>query len=395
MDPTRRTSCVIMLGLAQTLGWGTTYYLPAILAAPMADDLGIGVGAVFAAFSGALIASALLGPLAGRMIDHNGGRGALTLSSMVFAAGLATLALAQGFPMLLAGWLLLGVGMSFGLYEAAFATLVAALGRDARGPITGVTLIAGFASTVCWPLTALMDAELGWRGACLVWAAAHLLVGLPLNMTMPRGSAAIPPAAGAEADTGGGAREAGAPPAQNARFAMALMAFVFTATWFTSTAMAAHLPRIFQDLGATPVAAIAAAALVGPAQVAARLLEFGLMRRAHPLLSARLAASAHPVAAMLLLGLGAPGVAAFALLHGGGNGIMTIAKGTLPLAVFGPSGYGARQGWLSAPARFGQAAAPFVFALALDAWGAGALWVTAGLMGAALLGLLALQGARV
>ncbi|MFN3616321.1 MAG: MFS transporter, partial [Rubrimonas sp.] len=183
MTPTRRTACVIMLGLAQTLGWGTTYYLPAILAGPMAAELGVGVGAVFAAFSGALIVSAALGPMAGRMIDRSGGRGALTLSSLVFAAGLATLGLAQGYPMLLAGWLLLGAGMSFGLYEAAFATLVAALGREARGPITGVTLIAGFASTVCWPLTALMDAELGWRGACLVWARAHLLIGLPLNLT--------------------------------------------------------------------------------------------------------------------------------------------------------------------------------------------------------------------
>ncbi|MFN3615421.1 MAG: MFS transporter, partial [Rubrimonas sp.] len=135
--------------------------------------------------------------------------------------------------------------------------------------------------------------------------------------------------------------------------------------------------------------------LVGPAQVGARLLEFGLMRRAHPLLSARLAASAHPAAAALLLGLGAPGAAAFALLHGGGNGIMTIAKGTLPLAVFGPAGYGARQGWLAAPARFGQAAAPFLFALALDAWGPGALWLTAGLMALAATALLALRGARV
>jgi hypothetical protein len=159
---------------------------------------------------------------------------------------------------------------------------------------------------------------------------------------------------------------------------MWLLAFVFAATWFNSTAMAAHLPGLLQAAGASTTTAIAAGALIGPAQVAARILEFGLLRRVHPLLSARLAAAAHPVAAVCLVAFGGPAAYAFALIHGAGNGILTIAKGTLPLALFGPAGYGARVGWLNAPARVLQAAAPLTFGAALAAWGLQAIWVTAG-----------------
>jgi hypothetical protein len=155
--------------------------------------------------------------------------------------------------------------------------------------------------------------------------------------------------------------------------------------------MAAHLPRLLEAAGATTAMAIAAGALIGPAQVGARLLEFGLLRRFHPLLSARLAAACHPVAALLLIGLGGPAAAVFALVHGAGNGILTIAKGTLPLALFGPEGYGQRLGWLNAPARVVQAAAPLAFGAALSAWGAQAVWLTTGIGAASLLALLWLR----
>jgi hypothetical protein len=173
---------------------------------------------------------------------------------------------------------------------------------------------------------------------------------------------------------------------------VALLAFVFAAAWFGSTAMAAHLPQLLQAGGATLATAVAAGALVGPAQVAGRWLEFTLLHRLDPLLSARLATLGHPLGAALLalLGAGSAGAAgAFAVLHGLGNGILTIAKGTLPLIYFGPVGYGRRQGWLMMPARIAQAGAPWLFGLALDAWGAAALALTAGL-GLAALGALAL-----
>jgi hypothetical protein len=143
--------------------------------------------------------------------------------------------------------------------------------------------------------------------------------------------------------------------------------------------MATHLPRILQAAGATSAQAIAFAALVGPAQVAARLAEFALIKHVHPVVSARLAASLHPAAVVVLSLLGPPGMAVFALLHGAGNGLLTIAKGTVPLALLGPAGYGYRQGLMSAPARLSQAAAPVLFGLLVTRYGADALWFSAGL----------------
>ena len=153
---------------------------------------------------------------------------------------------------------------------------------------------------------------------------------------------------------------------------MPILAFFFAATWFVQGAMAAHLPGLLQAAGASSTAAIAAAALVGPAQVGARIIEFGLLRSFHPISSARIASVLHPIGAVFLVVLGAPGIVAFALLHGAGNGMITIAKGTLPLALFGPQGYGLRSGLLSAPARVLQSAAPFLFGLLLDRVGVAA-----------------------
>ena len=263
----RRSIVVGALGTAQTLAWGSSYYLPAILADPIAYGLGLSRTTVFGLFSGALLLSAVLGPSVGRAIDNHGGRGVLALSNLVLATGLVLLGVAQGFCTLTLAWAVLGVGMAMGLYDPAFATLAGLYGRAARGPITGITLIAGFASTVGWPLSAFLDAQFGWRTACLIWAALHIVIGLPLNrLLIPR---APPPVHASEV-------EGEASPAP--RGAMAILAFVFAATWFVTGAMAAHLPRLLEIAGASTTAAIAAAALVGPAQVAARLVEFGALR---------------------------------------------------------------------------------------------------------------------
>jgi MFS family permease len=373
---------VIALGSAQTLAWASSYYLPAILAAPMAQDLGLPASWVFAGFSAAMLLSAVLGPAAGRAIDLRGGRDVLTVSNIVFASGLLMLAMAQGTAMMALGWLVIGVGMSMGLYDAAFATLAGLYGRAARSPITGITLIAGFASTVGWPLSAVMEEAFGWRGACLGWAALHLVLGLPLNRLL------VPPAPPPEKQQA--AAEAEAAPAP--RFAMPILAFVFAATWTVAGAMAAHLPAMLQAAGATTALAIAAAALIGPSQVAARLLEYALVRRIQPITTARLAALGHPLGVAVLLAVGGVAAPVFAVLHGMGNGVMTIVKGTLPLAVFGPAGYGARQGLLTAPSRFLQALAPFAFGLLLERAGVEvALAVTSGLTFAAFVALLALK----
>ena len=392
----RRWRTVAALGSAQTLAWASSYYLPAMLAAPMARDLGVTTPTVFAAFSLALVVSALLGPLAGRAIDRWGGRPVLLGTNLVFAAGLGLLAAAQGPLGLFTAWVVIGIAMGCGLYEAAFSALVRLYGPDSRNAITGITLIAGFASTVGWPLTTLLELQFGWRGACLTWAALHLLVGLPMNAALPGLSAArwhpagaATPALSPNVNQSSDTYPSGERATPN-RHAAVLLATTFGIAWFVSTAMAAHLPRLLQACGVGLAAAVAIGALVGPAQVAGRLLEFGVLRRLHPLLSARLAALAHPVGALALLLAGAPLAPLFAVLHGAGNGILTIAKGTLPLALFGPAGYGARQGLLMVPSRFAQALAPVLFGLCLDRWGAGALWVSTalGLVAFALLMLL-------
>jgi predicted MFS family arabinose efflux permease len=385
--PRSTTVTVLALGTAQTVAWASSYYLPAVLATPMARDLSTSPVEIFAAFSAALVVSAVIGPWGGAVIDRRGGRGVLIGSNLIFAAGLVCLAMAQETILLWTGWLAIGLGMGIGLYEAAFAALAGIYGREARSPITGITLIAGFASTIGWPLSALMEAQFGWRGACLGWAGLHLFLALPLNCLLPSGHIAVS-APAAAVKTGQDLDRAGA---RKSRWVMVLLALVFAITWFNSTAMAAHLPRLLEAAGATTAVAVAAGALIGPAQVAARLAEFTLMRQLHPLISARLATLTHPLGAGVLLALGAPGAYAFAFLHGAGNGVLTIAKGTLPLALFGPVGYGLTQGLIGGPGRALQAAAPLLFGLALDRWGVQAIWLTSGLALVAFLMLLAIR----
>lgn len=370
----RPSTTVISLGLAQTLAWASSYYLPAMLAQPMARSLGMAAPDIFAAFSGALVVSALVGPRAGRLIDRHGGRLVLAGTSLLFACGLAAMAMCTGPAGLLLAWGLMGIAMGSGLYEAAFATLVRLHRLESRQMITGITLIAGFASTVGWPLSAWLATQWGWREACWTWAALHVLVGLPLNLSLPRATAEPDSRSTGAGNPGDPAAAAG--PGLGPVLALS---FVFAATWFTSTAMAAHFPRLLQGFGIGIAGAVAIAALIGPSQVAARLFEFGLLRRVHPLLSARLATLAHPLGALGLLVLGAPAGAAFGLLHGAGNGVLTIAKGTLPLVIFGVQGYGHRQGLLMLPARIAQAFAPWLFGIALDRWQGQALWITTAL----------------
>jgi MFS family permease len=368
---------VTALGTSQTLAWASSYYLVAIIADPIAKDLSIGSVSIFAAFSLSLLLAALLGPRVGRTIDRFGGREVLVLSNLLFAAGLCGLGLAQSQMMIWAAWLLLGVGMGFGLYDAAFATLGRIYGDNARSAITGITLFAGFASTVGWPLTAWGVATIGWRDTCFGWAAAHILIGLPLNLLLlPRlrqageALAALP--------------HPHVPMDRN----MWLLGFAFAAGWLVTGAMGAHLPRMLETAGATASGAIAAAALVGPGQVAARLVEASLFRNTHPLTIARLSQVAHPLGASLILFGGGWLAMPFTLLHGAGNGVLTIARGTVPLAVFGRENYGYRLGLLGAPARMAQACAPLAFGILIDRYGAGALYASSALCLTALMAFL-------
>lgn len=378
----RQLPIILALGTTQTLAWASSYYLPALLADPIARDLGISTNWIFGAFSASLVISAMLGPRIGRQIDLVGGRQVLSASNLTIAAGLVLLGFSQSVAVMAFAWLVLGIGMAMGLYDAAFAALGRIYGTRARGSITGITLMAGFASTVGWPLTAWGLAHFGWRETCFAWAAANILIGLPLNFVMlPAIKSAKQAAATAEK------------PHVPLDRTMILLAFVFAAVWTVTGAMAVHFPRILEATGATHVEAIAAGALIGPAQVVARILEASVLSRFHPLWSTRLACLTHPIGAAVVAIFGAPAASAFALLHGSGNGILTIARGTLPLSIFGPKDFGYRLGIIGAPARMAQAIAPLAFGLLIDIMGAKVLMVSSALSLSALAALFLIRAA--
>jgi MFS family permease len=240
---TNRAIVVAALGTTQTIAWASSYYMPAILGTPIADALHLPDSVFFGLFSSGLLLSAAVSPPVGRLIDRHGGRALLAVSNLVIAAGLVILAAAQGIAGLTIAWTVLGVGIGMGLYDPAFAALTWLYGREARNSITGITLIAGFASTIGWPLSALLLHEFDWRGACLVWAGLNVLLAAPLNwLAIPSRGTPIP-LRQAEAEL---------PPTSPPRAAMPILTFFFSATWFVQGAMAAHLPRLLQATGASP-----------------------------------------------------------------------------------------------------------------------------------------------
>lgn len=378
-----RRRIVVAIGLGQLLAWGSSFYLLAIVARPMAATLQLPGVWVYAFFSAALLVAAALGPWVGARIDRHGGRRVLLLSNLLFALALFTLAAAQGPISLLLGWLLMGLAMPFGLYDAAFSTVVSLYGADARRSIVGVTLVAGFASSVSWPLTAAIEAHSSWRVACVTWALLHLSIGIGLHAWMLPKQAAQPVLHVEKAD---------APPVVAPGRVVWLLAIAFAASGFVFAALAAHLPRLLQAIGCTAAVAVAASSLLGVMQVTARFVEAGLLSRLHPLTTARLSVCLHPLGALLIGLFGAPMAFVYTALHGAGVGLMTIVKGLLPLALFGPGGFGRRAGLLEAPARVAQASAPILFGLALDQFHDRSLWL---LFGVALIGVACMLSLRL
>ena len=338
-----------VLGVNQTLSWGTTFYLPAIVADPVAAALGQSEFRVLGAFTWALLVAGGCAPTVGRWIDRNGGRGALIASTVVIACGQALLAVTPDLAVWYLGWTIIGVGMSMGLYDAAFATVGGLLGKQAGPSITGITLLAGFASSVFWTLGAALTDDLGWRGLLLAYAGLMLLVNLPMVWLL------VPPA---PARTHQDAAVDGLPRPATQRRALLLLGAFFTLRWFITSAIAVHVLSLLQGIDLTEGQAVAVAALIGPGQVAGRILEYLIGPRIGLLAKARIGALLFPLGAGLLLLRGPLAAAVFAVMYGMSNGIMTINRGTLPLALFGPLGYARTLGWLAVPVLLGQALAP-------------------------------------
>jgi len=362
----RRWPVISALGIVEILAWGSSFYLPAVLAGPIAGDTGWPLAWVVGGLALGLLAAAFASPHVGVAIHRHGGRPVLAAAALLLAAGLTTLALAPALPVYLAGWLLLGLGMGCGLYDPAFATLGRLYGAQARPAITTLTLWGGFASTVCWPLSAFLVAQVGWRGTCLAYAGLHLGITLPLVLWLIPKAPALP--AAAEHRTGG----AGPLSASEWR-AFLLFAGVLILGGAIMSLVSVHLLTLLQARGVALASAVSYGALIGPAQVGARIVEMSFKGRHHPLWT--LTAALTLVALGLgLLALGLPGVGVWLVLYGGGNGIYSIARGTVPLALFGPARYPLVVGRLARPGLVAQALAPPAGAFVLTQAGPDALW---------------------
>ena len=359
-DPPRLLFVIPVLGVTQILAWGSSYYLLAVLAQPIASNTGWPLAWVVGGLSLGLLVAGIVSPRVGDSIQRLGGRLVLATSAVFLALGLAGLALSPNLPLYVMSWLVLGVGMGAGLYDAAFATLGRLYGQRARTAIASLTLFGGFASTVCWPLSALLVSEFGWRNACLIYAAIHVAVLLPLYVfalpTEPKRdlrSVSVP------------ANHAGvaAPPvAATSKLVFGLVALVITISSMISAMLSVHLLTILQAREIALAAAVALGAIVGPSQVGARAIEMLISRFHHPIWT-KFASTVFVAIGVGLLWIGFPVIAAALIFYGAGIGIESIARGTLPLAIFGEDRYASIMGRIAMPSLIMQAAAPSLGAL--------------------------------
>ena len=337
MKPSSRLTA--RLGVSQFIGWSSGFYLPAILAVPISESLGIKTETFFWAFTVALLVSAFLGPRVGKAIDRLGGRRGLPFGSIAFILGLSVLAASTSIQMLFAAWVLIGVGAAMGNYDAAFATVVTFFGDESNKIIAGITVFVGLSSTISWPLNAWVSSNFGWQAAVMVWAFAHLLIALPLNLTIPR---LEPKAASADLPA--------APVAKKRRIRLDLLIVIFAVMFALEGFMVASvntiLPFLLTELGASISVALFAAAILGPSQVLARVLLVALGKVGTPMRVAALSMLAHPVGVVLVLIFGVDALVPFVILQGIAVGLDPFIRGTLPLLFFGPEQFGERQGYI-------------------------------------------------
>jgi len=380
-----RATIVTVMGIGQVLVWGSSYYLPAVLAKPIATQTGWPLPWIIGALSLALLVSGLISPKIGDLIERNGGRPVLTGSALLMAAGLAILAAAPNLAVFTLGWLVLGGAMGAGLYDPAFATLGRLYGQGARAVITSLTLIGGFASTVCWPLSAVLLERLGWRGACLAYAAINLLLVVPLyHFGLPR----EPPRPAAPRRHSAVVSGTAMSSPYGARYHVLfwLVAVTMTLSSIIAAVMSVHLLTILQQRGVTLATAVELGAVVGPCQVGARLIDLLAGQRTHPVWEGLLSAILVSFGLVLLL-VHREAVLAGLVIYGGGIGLRSIVRGTLPLALFGPDGYPALVGRLAFPMLLGQAAAPSAGAILLERFGGGSVLLALLVMALATLAL--------
>jgi len=358
----------LSLGLTQTIGYASSAYLPAVLARPIADTLGIAVSTVYAAYSMSLMVSTFTAPVAGRCVDRWGGKYVLVASNVWFALSLLLMSRAQNGIGLFLSWASMGLAMGSGLYDITFASVIRSRGQAAQIVIIGITLIAGFASTVGWPISHYFLVNHGWRYALLAWAGAHIFVSLPLHLSLLLPVQPQRKSAQTEDD---------APHVQNTSMfqAMAALSLAFVFSSFSAGAMAGHIPSLLQLAGVGVAASMMISSTIGIAQVAARLIHLFVLKNMKPINTGILAVLVMPLGTITLLLFGPQAAFLVGATHGFGNGMMSIIKAMLPLSLFGEKGFGFRQGLLFMPAGIMGALSSFLFSLCIEAWGRASLYI--------------------
>jgi MFS family permease len=354
---------VVVLSLTQILCWGMLIYPPVLTMPYVAADRGWSLAFCMAGFSLALVTSGILSPIVGGLIDRHGGHIVMSCGALAGACGLALLAVADRSPIYFASWLLIGVAMASTLYDPAFTTLARLFGTSARRQITFVTFAGGFASTVGWPATQILLQQVGWRGTYLTFAAVMVFVIAPLHgFALPRRAAAVPVPVVATAHA------VPEQPLKPEGWLFFMLAAAFALHAFILSGVTSNLLSMLERGGISAATVVTLGAMFGPAQVAARLVDFLLAGRTHPLWIARgaIALMALAFAMLALVGISVPVAALFCVAFGAANGVMTIARGALPLLMFGAAGYGRVIGRIARPALFVQASAPFVVAFAVE-----------------------------
>ena len=353
---------ILALGLTQIIGYGTLYYSFSILAPDMARDLNWSTEWIFAALSVALLLGGLTAPWLGRAIDHFGAGRVMTAGSAIAAAALIACAYAPGKSGFVAALIVIEIAANLVQYGAAFALLVQASPRTAQRSITYLTLIAGFASTIFWPITTALHAHLSWQNVYLVFAALNLLVCLPLHAWLSYGLAD----GRAQKQNGTTQIVEGSLSPDVRQLGFKLMVVGFSLQSLVSAAILVHMVPLLSGLGLGATAAIVGT-LFGPSQVLSRFANMVLGGNLPPLALATIAATLIPLGVMILT-LTAPSVAgamAFAVVFGLGSGLFSIVTGTLPLMLFGSDGYGRLQGKVMAARLIVSATAPFALAFAM------------------------------
>ncbi|HUI17322.1 MAG TPA: MFS transporter [Alphaproteobacteria bacterium] len=363
-----KAAVIAILGFTQCLAWGSSYYLLAVLAKPIAADTGWALTLVVSGLSLGLLVAGFVSPRVGSTIERLGGRKVLSFGSAALALGLACLGIAHGPLAYFAAWAILGIGMAAGLYDAAFSSLVGIYGVRAKGLITNLTLIGGFASTLAWPFSTLLLESFGWRDTCLVYAGLHALLGLPMHLLLLPARSALPAAAKGSEVTAEVEAEAGSVGVLDRRvylLLVVLLGTMFTLQSSISSVLSVHLLTMLQGLGLGLAAAVGYGAMVGPSQVGGRLLQIALGRYFHPVWTAVATSAAVLIGVALLLFGNAAIIVAAVVCYGAGNGVATIVRGTLPLHLFGPVGYATLLGRFAMSNLIAQAFAPAAIALVL------------------------------